>query len=164
MLCRISKLDRTKNWGWNTKIRNSNMDRDLDISIVSLDSNIKSYLMRVYLSKSQRYQTAKFDQHINISSNGIHVIFVWLLSVVSYEFFWDQRDRVHNPGAWYNSLACCMPCALRVCCKSHYINHGITIQWNLSITTTSWDTSLHSGAHLGGQGPLFPVSCFVFAN
>ena len=27
------------------------------------------------------------------------------------------------------------------------------IQWNLSITTTYWDTSLPSGAHLGGQGP-----------
>ena len=27
------------------------------------------------------------------------------------------------------------------------------IQWNLSITTTSWDTSLPSGAHLAGQGP-----------
>ena len=27
------------------------------------------------------------------------------------------------------------------------------IQWNLSITTTWWDTSLPSGAHLGGQGP-----------
>ena len=27
------------------------------------------------------------------------------------------------------------------------------IQWNLSITTTLWDTSLPSGAHLGGQGP-----------
>ena len=27
------------------------------------------------------------------------------------------------------------------------------LQWNLSITTTSWDTSLSSGAHLGVQGP-----------
>ena len=27
------------------------------------------------------------------------------------------------------------------------------IQWNLSITTTQWDTSLPSGAHLGDQGP-----------
>ena len=27
------------------------------------------------------------------------------------------------------------------------------LQWNLSITTTYWDTSLPSGAHLGGQGP-----------
>ena len=29
----------------------------------------------------------------------------------------------------------------------------INLQWNLSITTTQWDTSLPSGAHLGGQGP-----------
>ena len=28
-----------------------------------------------------------------------------------------------------------------------------SIQWNLSITTTQWDTALPSGAHLGGQGP-----------
>ena len=27
------------------------------------------------------------------------------------------------------------------------------LQWNLSITTTNWDTSLPSGAHLGDQGP-----------
>ena len=27
------------------------------------------------------------------------------------------------------------------------------IQWNLSITTTQWDTSLPSGPHRGGQGP-----------
>ena len=27
------------------------------------------------------------------------------------------------------------------------------IQWNLSITTTEWDTSLPSGAHLGDQAP-----------
>ena len=27
------------------------------------------------------------------------------------------------------------------------------MQWNLSIATTKWDTSLPSGAHLGGQGP-----------
>ena len=27
------------------------------------------------------------------------------------------------------------------------------VHWNLSITTTLWDTSLPSGAHLGGQGP-----------
>ena len=27
------------------------------------------------------------------------------------------------------------------------------IQWNLAITTTSWDISLPSGAHLGGQRP-----------
>ena len=27
------------------------------------------------------------------------------------------------------------------------------LQWNLSVTTTQWDTSLPSGAHLGGQGP-----------
>ena len=30
---------------------------------------------------------------------------------------------------------------------------GSVVQWNLSITTTYWDTSLPSGAHLGGQGP-----------
>ena len=29
----------------------------------------------------------------------------------------------------------------------------IILQWNLSITTTLWDTSLPSGAHLVGQGP-----------
>ena len=29
----------------------------------------------------------------------------------------------------------------------------IHIQWNLSITTTEWDTYLPSGAHLGGHGP-----------
>ena len=28
---------------------------------------------------------------------------------------------------------------------------GFNIQWNLSITTILWDTSLPSGAHLGGQ-------------
>ena len=27
------------------------------------------------------------------------------------------------------------------------------LQWNLSITTTEWDTSLPSGAHLGGPRP-----------
>ena len=27
------------------------------------------------------------------------------------------------------------------------------VQWNLSIATTQWSTSLPSGAHLGGQGP-----------
>ena len=26
------------------------------------------------------------------------------------------------------------------------------IQWNLSITTTEWETCLPSGAHLGGKG------------
>ena len=31
--------------------------------------------------------------------------------------------------------------------------HLNIIQWNLSITTTLWDASLPSGAHLGGQGP-----------
>ena len=29
----------------------------------------------------------------------------------------------------------------------------LKIQWNLSITTIWWDTSLPSGAHLGGHGP-----------
>ena len=33
------------------------------------------------------------------------------------------------------------------------LRSGDTVQWNLSITTTDWDTSLPSGAHLGGQGP-----------
>ena len=33
------------------------------------------------------------------------------------------------------------------------MDESITVQWNLSITTTWWDTSLPSGAHLAGQGP-----------
>ena len=29
----------------------------------------------------------------------------------------------------------------------------LDVQWNLSVTTTLWETSLPSGANLGGQGP-----------
>ena len=33
----------------------------------------------------------------------------------------------------------------------------IKVQWNVSITTTEWDTSLPSGAHLGGPwSPRWP--------
>ena len=31
--------------------------------------------------------------------------------------------------------------------------HDNNVQWNLSLTTTKWDTYLPSGARLGGQGP-----------
>ena len=34
-----------------------------------------------------------------------------------------------------------------------YCVANILVQWNLSITTTYWDTSLPSGAHLGGRWP-----------
>ena len=34
-----------------------------------------------------------------------------------------------------------------------WLNYFDEIQLNLSITTTLWDISLPSGAHLGGQGP-----------
>ena len=33
----------------------------------------------------------------------------------------------------------------------HTPMNNVILQWNLSITTTQWDTSLPSGAHLGGQ-------------
>ena len=33
------------------------------------------------------------------------------------------------------------------------VAHLLLLQWNLSITTTDWDTYLPSGAHLCGQGP-----------
>ena len=48
---------------------------------------------------------------------------VWLLSVVSYEFFLDQGDLTHHPGAWWNLLICCMFCVLRAPDNGHHQIH-----------------------------------------
>ena len=84
----------------------------------------------------------------------------WASNAKSISMLWRHHDTTAI-DSWINY--CIQSCAKQsdTCVRlsiggtssQTIFNAGLYIQWHLSITTTYWDTSLPSGAHLGGQGP-----------